>query len=58
MGHLSNSFDYNARADLTCSLTPASLPVRLPWHVAASLIIGISGALWGCLSLLAERVFG
>jgi len=58
MGHLSNGFEYKSRTDIASGLGQADLPDRLPWQVAASLIISLSIALWAGLGLLAERVFG
>jgi hypothetical protein len=58
MRHLSNGLGYKASADLAYGLAADPLPNRLPWQVAASLIIGLSSALWAGLGLLAERVFG
>jgi hypothetical protein len=57
MQRLSNGFDYKASSALDYGLAPDPLPNRLPWQVSASLIIGLSTALWAGLGLLAERVF-
>ena len=57
MQRLSDSVDYKASGALGYGLAPDHLPSRLPWQVSASLIIGLSTALWAGLGLLAERLF-